>query len=114
MADLGELVQAIVDDQFERGEFGSSEDFDRIEATAAAKPNFFISCQAAFALVAVEAQRLSRLRASSTGSGRSAPKIYGGRRQRVRRTHAAAASRASCTTCATPRRDSTFPSARVR
>lgn len=54
MADLGELVQAIVDDQFDWGEFGHSEDFGRSERMAAAKPNFFISCQAAFALVAVE------------------------------------------------------------
>lgn len=54
MADLAELVQAIVADQFDWGEFGRSEGLDRTEAMAVAKPNFFVSCQAAFALVAVE------------------------------------------------------------
>jgi hypothetical protein len=54
MADLGELLESIVDDQFDWGEFGRSDDLGRSEEMAAAKPNFFISCQAVFALVAVE------------------------------------------------------------
>jgi hypothetical protein len=54
MAQLSELVTAMVDDQFDWGEFGRSEDANRTEAMAAAKPNFFISCQVAYALVAVE------------------------------------------------------------
>ena len=39
MADLAELAQAITDDQFPWGEFGRSEDPDRTEEMAAAKPN---------------------------------------------------------------------------
>jgi hypothetical protein len=52
MPELSELHQAIVRDQFEWGEFGVSEDSTRSEEESLAKPNFFISCHAAFALVA--------------------------------------------------------------
>ncbi len=56
MADVDQFVTAIVEDQYEWGEFGRSEDMPaqpRTAASASAKPHFWVSSQAACALVAV-------------------------------------------------------------
>lgn len=53
---MNQFVEAIVEDQYEWGEFGRSEDTSgqpRTAELASAKPNLWVSSQAAFALVAI-------------------------------------------------------------
>ena len=61
MTSLDELQDHVLADQYDWGEFGRSEVSDRSETEAYAKPNLFVSCHAAYALVATGARHTARI-----------------------------------------------------